>query len=102
MPPERLRIDQRPRHPWLMLGEPDDLKGIVRDTQGRLSEAQATAGHEAETRVVARIALQEDEGNGPFGEDLQSVSDEGRADTALVELRRHRQRTEDLNVHQPA
>jgi hypothetical protein len=85
-----------------MLREPDDLEGTVRDTQGWLSEAQATTGHEAETRVIARITLQEDEGNSPLGEDPQSVSDQGRADTPLMELRHHCQRTEDLHVDQPA
>jgi hypothetical protein len=85
-----------------MLREPDDLEGTVRDTQGWLSEAQATTGHEAETRVIARLTLQEDEGNSPPGEDPQSVSDQGRADTPLMELRHHCQRTEDLHVNQSA
>lgn len=84
-----------------MLREPDDLEGAVRDAQGWLSKAQATTGREAETRVIARITLQEDEGNSPFGEDPQSVSDQGRADTPLMELRRHGQRTEYLHVNQP-
>ncbi|WP_406156350.1 hypothetical protein [Streptomyces canus] len=69
--------------------EPDDLKGTVRDAQGRLSEAQATTGREAETRVIARITLQEDERNSPLGEDPQAVSNQGRADTPLMELRHH-------------
>jgi len=69
MPPERLCIDQRPRHPWLILRELDGLEGAVRDTEGWLSEAQATAAREAETRVIARIALQEDKGNRSLGED---------------------------------
>lgn len=85
-----------------MLREPDDLEGTVRDTQGWLSEAEAATGHEAETRVIARITLQEDEGNSPLGEDLQSASDEGRADTSSMQLGHHGQRAEDLHVDQPA
>ncbi|GED89580.1 hypothetical protein TNCT6_66650 [Streptomyces sp. 6-11-2] len=78
MPPERLRMDQRPRHPWLVLRVPDGREGTVRDSQGRLSEARATTGREAETRATARITLQEDEGNSSPAENPRSVSDQER------------------------
>jgi hypothetical protein len=101
VPPERLCIDQGPCHPWLVRREPDGLEGTIRNAQGRLPEALAVTGRKPETRVIARITLQEDKGDAPRAKCLEPVSHQGRADTALLVLRQDGQRAEYLHLNQP-
>jgi hypothetical protein len=48
VPPERLCVDQRPGHPWLIRREPDGLEGTIRNAQGWLPEALAATGRKTE------------------------------------------------------
>ena len=49
VPPERLCVDQRPRHPRLIRRELDDLECAIWNAQRWLPEALVATGHKAET-----------------------------------------------------
>lgn len=100
--PERIGVDECSRHPRLMVGEPNRLEGRVRDTQRRFAETLRATGLKAETRVIARVALEEHDRHAAFDHHLKARTDQHRPDPLSLMFGQHPDRTEYLHVDEPA
>jgi hypothetical protein len=79
MPPERLRVHQRARHPRLVGRESEHLERCVRDSQRRLPESMGCAWLEPKARVIPRCPFQEDERDIAFAQQFDAA-DQRRSD----------------------
>ena len=85
-----------------MAGKPNRLEGGVRDTQRRFAETLRATGLKAETRVIARVALEKHDRHAAFDHQLKARTDQHRPDPLSLMFGQHPDGTGYLHVDEPA